>query len=50
MHATSLKLQIDHVILDGHGEACPDISKEAFETYKKTIVVPKLIFGQLPLG
>ena len=35
MHAISylLKLQIDHVILDGHGQACPGMSKEAFETY-----------------
>ena len=34
MHAISylLKLQIDHVILDGHVEAYPGIPKEAFET------------------
>ena len=35
MHATSylLKLQIDYVILDGDGQACPGMPKEAFETY-----------------
>ena len=35
MHAISylLNLQIDHEILDGHGQACPSMSKEAFETY-----------------
>ena len=27
-----LKQQIDHVILDVHGQACPDMPKEAFET------------------
>ena len=35
MHAISylLKLQIDHLTLDGHGQTCLDMSKEAFETY-----------------
>ena len=35
MHATSylLKLQIDHVVLDGHGQAYLCMPKEAFETY-----------------
>ena len=35
MHATSylLKLQIDHVVLDGHGQAYQGMPKEAFETY-----------------
>ena len=28
-----LKLQIDHVILDGHGEACLGMPKEGFVTY-----------------
>ena len=28
-----LKLQTDHVILDGHGEACPGMPKESFVTY-----------------
>ena len=34
MYAISylLKLQIDHLILDGHGQACPGMSKKAFET------------------
>ena len=26
-----LKLQIDHVILNGHGEACPSMPKEGFK-------------------
>ena len=34
MHAISflLKLQIDHVILDQHGQACSGMPKKAFET------------------
>ena len=28
-----IKLQIDQIILDGHGQVCPGIPKEAFETY-----------------
>ena len=34
-HATSclLKVKIDHVILDGHGQAYPGMPKEAFEIY-----------------
>ena len=41
MHAPlyQLKLQIDHVIVDGHGQACPDMLKEAFETY----IIQKLL-------
>ena len=35
VHATSylLKLQFDHLIFDGHRQACPDMPEEAFETY-----------------
>ena len=35
VHAASylLKLQIDHVILDGHCQACLVMPKETFETY-----------------
>ena len=35
MHAITylLKLQIDFVILDGHGQAYPGIPKEDFEIY-----------------
>ena len=53
MYATSylLKLQTDHVILDGDGQACPGLLKEAFEIYiSQTVGVPKLIFGHLSLG
>ena len=34
MHVTSylLKPQTDHAILDGHGQACVGMPKEAFET------------------
>ena len=53
MHAALylLRLQIDHVVLDGHGQACPDMPKDAFETYtSKTVGVPELLLGHLPLG
>ena len=53
MHAALylLRLQIDHVILDGHGQACPGMPKEVFETYtSKTVGVPELFLGHLPLG
>ena len=34
-HTTSclLNVKIDHVILDGHGQAYPGMPKEAFEIY-----------------
>ena len=46
MHAISypLKLHIDRVILDGHGQAYPSMLKEAFGTYmSKTIQGQKSI-------
>ena len=52
MHAISylLNLQIDHEILDGHGQACPSMSKEAFETYiSQKLLSSKVAFGPLLL-
>ena len=49
MHVTSylVKLLVDHINLDGHGQAYP---KRLLKLYiSKTIVVSKLIFGPLPL-
>ena len=39
MHASSyiLKLQIDDVILDGCGQACPGILREAIKTWRRSI-------------
>ena len=45
-----LKLQIDHVFLDGHGQACPGMPKEAFETHLKNCWSSKYDFGPLCLG
>ena len=54
MHALLylLKLQIEHVNLDDHGNACQGMPKDAFENLYilKTVGVPKLIFGPLPLA
>ena len=54
MHAIShlLKLQIDHVILDRHGQACLGMPKGALQKLyiSKTFGVPNLIFRPLLLG
>ena len=55
MHAISylLKLQIDLTVLGGHVQACPNMLKEACETYiyiSQKLLSFKVDFGHQPSG